>query len=66
MPERNDIKDSHEDKGKSVAEGEKKGNKGKKDSWSDDQKNRRYYYDDSSNYQIYLPDDEDEEDEPDK
>ncbi len=35
-----------------------------KSSWSEDQKNRGYYYDDASGYEVYLPEDEDEEDKP--
>ncbi len=35
-----------------------------KSSWSEDQKNRSYYYDDASGYEVYLPEDEDEEDKP--
>ncbi len=32
-----------------------------KSSWSEDRKNRSYYYDDASGYEIYLPEDDDEE-----
>jgi len=35
-----------------------------KSSWSDDRKNRSYYYDDASGYEVYLPEDDDEEDKP--
>lgn len=31
------------------------------DLWGEDQKNRRYYYDDSHGYEIYNPDEEDED-----
>lgn len=62
MPEKTDNKDFViKDKRKVDTESEKE----KKDSWSEDQNNRRYYYDDASNYQVYLPEDEDE-DKPDK
>jgi hypothetical protein len=33
----------------------------KKDVWSEDQKNRQYYYDDAHGYEIYKPE-EDEDD----
>jgi len=35
-------------------------------SWEEDQKKRDYYYDDSHGYEIYVPDDNDQdtEDEP--
>jgi hypothetical protein len=33
-----------------------------KSSWSEDRKNHSYYYDDASGYEIYLPEDDDEED----
>jgi hypothetical protein len=32
-----------------------------KDTWSADQKQRSYYYDDDYGYEIYNPDEEDEE-----
>ena len=62
MPEKTDNKDSLvEDTRKTGAECEDE----KKDSWSEDQKKRSYYYDDASGYQVYLPDEDDEEDKPD-
>lgn len=33
------------------------------ENWSADQKNRSYYYDDSYGYEIYNPDEDDEEEE---
>lgn len=33
----------------------------KKGNWSEDQKEKSYYYDDSYGYEIYNPDEEDEE-----
>ena len=62
MPEKPDSKNSLEDKGKSSVHCGKE----KRDTWSEDQKKRSYYYDDASNYQVYLPEDDDEEDKPDK
>lgn len=35
---------------------------GDKDSWSRDQKEKSYYYDDSHGYEIYNPDEDDDED----
>ena len=61
MPETTDHKNLHvEDKRESAEECEDE----KKDSWSQDQKKRSYYYDDASGYEVYLPEDEDEEDKP--
>jgi len=52
---------------KQKQEKEPKGS-GSKDanSWEEDQKKRDYYYDDSHGYEIYVPDDNDQdtEDEP--
>jgi hypothetical protein len=62
MPDKNKKNDSFsEEKPDSRAEKDVK-----EDSWSEDQKNRSYYYDDASGYQVYLPgeDDDDEEDKP--
>lgn len=62
MPEKTDMKNSlNEDKQKSGGQSEEE----RKGSWSEDQKNRSYYYDDASGYQVYLPDEDDEEDKPD-
>lgn len=36
---------------------------GDESSWSGDQKKHGYYYDDETNYQIYRPDDDNDEDE---
>lgn len=35
---------------------------GDEDSWSQAQKERSYYYDDSHGYEIYNPDEDDDED----
>jgi len=35
---------------------------GDEDSWSRDQREKGYYYDDSHGYEIYNPEDEDEND----
>ena len=61
MPEKINKKDLRvEDKPESAEEcGDKK-----KDSWSEDQEKRGYYYDDASGYEVYLPEDDDEEDKP--
>lgn len=32
-----------------------------KDSWDEDQKKRGYYYDDACGYEVYQPDEEDED-----
>jgi ribosomal 30S subunit maturation factor RimM len=32
-----------------------------KASWSEDQKENKYYYDDSHGYEVYSPDDDDQE-----
>ena len=34
-----------------------------KGNWSEDQQKKSYYYDDSYGYEVYVPDEEDEEDE---
>jgi len=34
---------------------------GDKSSWSEDQKEKSYYYDDDTGYEIYNPDDEEED-----
>ena len=59
MPEK--TKDKHFIKSMKKDSGEKCVDD-EQSSWSDDQKNRSYYYDDASGYEIYLPEDEDEED----
>lgn len=58
-PENKDFTDSAKNKSEENCE-----DASGKDSWSEDQKNRSYYYDDASGYEIYLPEDEDEEDKP--
>ncbi len=35
--------------------------RGKSGAWSEDQRERGYYYDDAHGYEIYQPDEEDEE-----
>ena len=61
MPEK--TKDKDFIKGVKKDSDEKCGDE-EQSSWSDDQKNRGYYYDDASGYEIYIPEDEDEEDKP--
>ena len=34
-----------------------------KGNWSEDQQEKSYYYDDSYGYEVYIPDEEDEENE---
>jgi hypothetical protein len=64
MPEKtkeNSLKRGDDEK-KSCPEIET-GEKEENSSWADDQKKRGYYYDDAHGYQIYNPDeDEDDED----
>ncbi len=36
---------------------------GEKGNWSEDQQEKSYYYDDSYGYEVYVPDEEDEENE---
>jgi hypothetical protein len=43
-------------------EAEEKPETGDKSSWSADQKEKSYYYDDDCGYEIYNPDEDDEED----
>ncbi|MFT3744960.1 MAG: hypothetical protein QM785_11795 [Pyrinomonadaceae bacterium] len=38
----------------------------KTDSWAEDQKTRDYYYDDSHGYQVYDPENDDDEESEDK
>lgn len=33
-----------------------------KDSWANDQENRGYYYDDATGYEVYNPEEDDEDD----
>ena len=40
-------------------------NEPQKDSWGKDQQNREYYYDDAHGYEVYVPDEEDEQKSPD-
>jgi len=42
---------------------EKKPEKGDEDSWSQAQRERSYYYDDSHGYEIYNPDEDDDDEE---
>jgi len=59
MPEKTkkDIDSPSSDKKKSDVNCEN----AEKSSWSEDRKSRSYYYDDASGYEIYLPEDDDEE-----
>jgi len=65
MPEKTkpekDSRKHWEKKAKEIApersEADEKGN------WSEDQQEKSYYYDDSYGYEVYVPDEEDEENE---
>lgn len=52
MPEKTKKEDEFENE---TCENKDAGN------WSEDQKNRSYYYDDSYGYEIYNPDEDDED-----
>lgn len=54
MPEKTKKDEDFE---KETCESEEAGN------WSEDQKNKSYYYDDSYGYEIYNPDEDDDDDE---
>lgn len=41
---------------------EKEPESGEKGNWSEDQRKKSYYYDDSYGYEVYNPDEDDEED----
>ncbi len=41
---------------------DEKSETGDESAWSSDQEKRSYYYDDACGYEIYQPDEEDEED----
>ncbi|CAN5636820.1 hypothetical protein BH20ACI4_BH20ACI4_19050 [soil metagenome] len=55
MPEKNKCETEKKETAEEKAEKEK-------DVWSEDQKNRRYYYDDAHGYEVYQPDETDEDD----
>ncbi len=59
MNEKPKKKDDNEKKEEKQGECET----GDKDSWSRDQREKSYYYDDSYGYEIYNPDEDDDEDE---
>ena len=60
MPEKPKEKKDKDCKAEDLPE--KDSENGDKDSWSSDQKEKSYYYDDSHGYEIYNPDEDDEED----
>lgn len=54
MPEKNKCEDEkREDDGEKTEE--------EKDVWSEDQKKHRYYYDDAHGYEIYDPENDEED-----
>lgn len=55
MPEKNKCGAENKENPKEKSDEEK-------DVWSEDQKKRRYYYDDAHGYEIYKPEEDDEED----
>ena len=57
MPEKTKQDEADEKEKNSVRECEKK-NEG---NWSEDQRERSYYYDDSYGYELYNPDEDDDE-----
>ncbi|CAN5217459.1 hypothetical protein BH20ACI1_BH20ACI1_25890 [soil metagenome] len=56
MPEKTKRKDETKTPKEKESENADEGN------WSKDQREKSYYYDDSYGYEIYNPDEEDEED----
>lgn len=60
MPEK--LKEKSDEAAESEKSPGGKPESGDADSWSEAQKKRSYYYDDSHGYEIYNPDDEDDED----
>lgn len=65
MPEKTkpekDSRKYSEDKAKEVAL--EQGETDEKGNWSEDQQEKSYYYDDSYGYEVYVPDEEDEDNE---
>ena len=61
MPEKSDENKSRT--GVKKNSGETREGK-KKSSLAEDQKNRSYYYDDATGYEVYLPEEDEEEDKP--
>lgn len=57
-PEQNRLNRRKEKSEKSIVE---KPEINKKGNWSEDQQEKSYYYDDSYGYEIYNPDDEEED-----
>ncbi|HEX8247431.1 MAG TPA: hypothetical protein VF599_04545 [Pyrinomonadaceae bacterium] len=49
-------------KDKALKEAEEKPETGDESSWSRDQQEKSYYYDDECGYEVYNPDEDDEED----
>ncbi|HEX8369814.1 MAG TPA: hypothetical protein VF604_14805 [Pyrinomonadaceae bacterium] len=49
-------------KDKAPKEAAEKPETGDESSWSRDQREKSYYYDDESGYEVYNPDEDDEED----
>jgi len=61
MPEK--TKQKRKTKPTAEKEAEKNAEVTDKGNWSKDQQEKSYYYDDSYGYEIYNPDEDDEEDE---
>ena len=55
--EKKDVQNLTEESSAENCESEKQGN------WSEDQREKSYYYDDAYGYEIYNPDQDDDEDE---
>ncbi len=60
MPEKPKNENDKENESENLPEN--KPETGDEDSWSRDQRERDYYYDDAHGYEIYNPDEDDEED----
>ncbi len=60
MPEKPKNENDKESESENLPEN--KPETGDEDSWSRDQRERDYYYDDAHGYEIYNPDEDDEED----
>ncbi len=57
-PEKDSRKHSENEAKEVVPERRETDEKG---NWSDDQQKKSYYYDDSYGYEVYIPDEEDED-----
>lgn len=64
MNEKKSVKEKPENEPAEIVEDNKKRGDTEtlEDSWAEDQQEKSYYYDDSYGYEVYDPDEEDDED----